>query len=169
MSSHTEGEGPMRAESGVQHAWLRRLEGEWVSEAGVPLEPGKPAETLSGRESVRFVGDLWMVAEGESEMPGGGMGRHMMTLGYDPEAGHFVGTWVGSMMHHLWIYEGRLDAAGRVLTLEATGPDFENPGGELRYRDIIELVDDDHRLLIGQVQGEDGEWREHGRARYRRV
>lgn len=162
-------ESPMHAAPREQHEWLRRLVGDWVYEAGSPVEPGKPAETLTGRETVRFVGDLWFVAEGEGEMPGGGTGRHLMTLGYDPQKERFVGTWVGSMMHHLWVYEGQLDAAGKVLTLESTGPDFEAPGEYRQYRDVIEVEDADHRLLTGRMLDDEGEWQEVMRARYRRV
>jgi hypothetical protein len=170
METETERQEPaMRADATAEHAWLRRLEGEWVYETGLPVEPGKPAETLSGRETVRFIGELWFVAEGEGEMPGGGTGRHLMMLGYDPAKGHFVGTWAGTMMHHLWVYQGRLDDSGKVLTLEAEGPDFETPGRMRRYRDVIEVEDDDHRLLIGRILGDDGEWHEMMQARYRRV
>jgi len=168
-TSTTPQESLTRAQPREQHRWLRRLEGDWVYETGMPVEPGRPAETLTGRETVRFVGDLWFVAEGEGEMPGGGTARHLMTLGYDPQGERFVGTWAGSMMHHLWVYEGQLDDSGRVLTLESTGPDFEKPGAYRQYRDIIQIEDDDHRLLIGRVLGDDGEWHEMMRARYRRV
>ena len=45
-----------------------------------------------------------------------------MTLGYDPVQKRFVGTFIGSMMTHMWIYNGTLDAAGKVLTLDTEGP-----------------------------------------------
>ena len=61
-------------------------------------------------------------------MPGGGPATTLMTLGYDPEKKRFVGTWIGSMMTHLWIYDGALDAAGKVLTLDAEGPSFAGDG-----------------------------------------
>jgi len=41
----------------------------------------------------------------------------MMTLGYDPQKKRYLGTWIGSMMSHLWVYEVELDASGSVLTL----------------------------------------------------
>jgi hypothetical protein len=159
----------LSAQPHEQHAWLRRLVGDWVYETAAPAEPGKPAETLTGRETVRFLGDIWFVAEGEGEMPDGKVGRMLMTIGYDPERQRFVGTWVGSMMHHMWVYEGQLDQAGKVLTLESVGPDFEAPGNTRQYRDSIEIEDEDHRLLVGRMLGDDGEWHEVMRARYRRA
>ena len=33
------------------------------------------------------------------------------TLGYDPAKKKYVGTFIASVMTHLWIYSGSLDAA----------------------------------------------------------
>jgi Protein of unknown function (DUF1579) len=55
----------------------------------------------SGVESVRSFGSLWVVAEGQGEMPGCGPARTMMTLGYDPQRQRYVGTFIVSMMTHL--------------------------------------------------------------------
>ena len=43
----------------------------------------------------------------------------LFTLGCDPEKKAFVGTFIGSMMAQLWIYEGHLDAAGKCVTWDA--------------------------------------------------
>jgi hypothetical protein len=159
----------MSARPQEQHEWLQRLVGDWVYESGAPAEPGKPAETVTGTETVRSLSDIWIIAEGQGEVPGGGEARMLMTLGYDPAKQRFVGTWIGSTMHHLWVYDGKLDEAGKVLTLDATGPDFQDPSSLRQYQDIIEVQDDDQRLLISRMLGDDGEWREIMRARYRRT
>jgi hypothetical protein len=36
------------------------------------------------------------------------------------------------------------------------------------YKDVIELVDDDHRMLTGHVQQPDGRWRQFMTTHYRR-
>ena len=61
----------------------------------------------------------------------------IMTLGYDPQKKRFVGTWIGSMMTYLWVYDGELDASGKVLTLNAEGPNMQVAGanGEVQGRD----------------------------------
>ena len=92
-------------------------------------------------------------------MPDGKPATMLITLGYDPQRQRFIGTWIGSMMTHLWIYDGRLDAAQKVLTLESEGPDFSGDGSKMaKYRDVIEWKSDDHRVLTSQALGDDGTW-----------
>ncbi|MNW11537.1 hypothetical protein D3C71_2090200 [compost metagenome] len=73
-------------------------------------------------------------------MPDGSFGQTLMTLGYSPETGRFVGTWVGSMMTHMWIYDGELEPDGLTLSLYCDGPDFDAPGRKARYRDAITMA-----------------------------
>jgi hypothetical protein len=72
------------------------------------------------------------------------------------------------MMTHLWVYRGELDAAGKVLTLESEGPSFTGDGGTAMYRDVIEIKDQNHRMLTSHVLGEDGAWRCFMTANYHR-
>ena len=158
----------MRAEPQKEHLWLRRLVGEWTYEAEAFMGPGRPPTKSQGTETVRSLGGLWVVGEGQGECPGGGPADTVLTIGYDPRTKRFVGTWVGSMMAHLWVYDGSLDEAGRVLTLEAEGPDFATGGKTAKYQDITELRSDDHRVLTSRVLGDDRQWREFMTAHYRR-
>ena len=158
----------MVAQPQKEHQWLQQLVGSWTFESECAGEPGKPAEKFRGTEQVKALGELWIIGEGEGEMPGGGTGRMMITLGYDPKRSRFVGTWIGSMMSHLWIYEGELDAASRTLTLNAEGPSFAGDGTLARYQDIIELRSPDHRVLTSRCQGPDGTWTQFMQAHYHR-
>lgn len=158
----------MKAEVLTQHRWLQRLLGEWVYEHELPAEAGKPARKLTGKETIRPLGDLWVLAEGQGEMPDGNRAHTLMTIGYDPQKAAFVGTWVGSMMTHLWIYEGSLDTQERVLTLNSEGPSFTEMGKMAKYQDIITFVTDDHRMLTSRVLGPDGAWTQFMEAHYRR-
>lgn len=152
-----------------EHAWLQKLVGHWTSEAECMGGPNEPVTKNRGTETVKPIGELWIVGEGQGEMPGGGTAHMMLTLGYDPNRKRFVGTWVGSMMTHLWVYEGELDAAGRVLTLNSDGPSFTDPTKQAKYQDIIEWVSDDHRTLSSRSLGADGKWTHFMTAHYRRV
>lgn len=93
----------------------------------------------------------------------------MLAVGYDPARGKFVGSWVGSPMASMFVYEGELDAARRVLTLSTTGPSFEDPAKQTEYQDIHELRDDGTRLLRSQFKDSDGNWQEMMRGVFRRV
>jgi hypothetical protein len=157
----------MFSEPQQEHRWLDRLVGEWTSESECSMGPDQPAMKTQGFEVVRSLGGLWIVAEGEGEMPGGGVAKSIMTIGYDPQSKRYVGTFIASMMSHLWIYNGSLDAAEKVLTLDADGPDFT--GQKMaKYKDSIEFVDDDHRIMTSRVLGEDGTWNQFMTAHYRR-
>ena len=158
----------MKTDPQKEHQWLHKLLGEWTSEVEATMEPGKPPERFEGSESVRSVGGLWILAEGRGDMPGVGHATTLMTLGYDPRQGRYVGSWIGSMMTHLWVYDGALDAAGKVLTLSAEGPDMADQAKTAKYRDVIELKSDDHRVLTSHVLGDDGAWHQFMTAHYRR-
>ena len=160
----------MKVEPQKQHHWLKKLVGEWTFEHEASMGPGKPPETFRGKERVRALGDVWVLCEGEGEMPGGGTATNLMTLGYDTQKQQFVGSFVASMMTHLWVYGGgSLDAAEKVLTLEAEGPDFTDPSKRVRYRDAIELKSDDHRTLTSSALGADGKWNVFMTAHYHRT
>lgn len=157
----------MTTEPQKQHLWLQQLVGEWTYEGEAGMAPDKPPEKFAGTESVRSIGGLWTMGEGLGTMPDGSPATMIMTLGYDPRTGRFVGTWIGSMMTHLWLYDGELDAAGKVLTLNSEGPAM---GGDKisRYKDVIEIVSPDHRILSSHTQGEDGSWKCFMTAHYSR-
>jgi Protein of unknown function (DUF1579) len=158
----------MQTEPQQEHQWLQKLVGEWTYESDCITEPGQPRSKFKGSERVRSLGGLWILAEGQGEMPGGGTATTMMTLGYDPRKQRYVGTWVGSMMTYLWVYDGELDAAGRALTLNAEGPNMVAEGKMAKYKDVIEIKSEDHRVLTSHMLGDDGEWHELMTANYRR-
>ena len=140
-----------------EHHFLERLLGDWVVTSATGCEnsdPGKPEDRWT--ETVRSLDGLWYVAEGHGKMPDGRPGSVLMTLGYDPQAGHYVGTWVGSMMTKLWVYKGWIEPDGKTLTLEAEGPDFADPTKTAIYHDAITFVDDDTRRFTGSVRQPDG-------------
>lgn len=158
----------MQTEPQKEHQWLQKLVGEWTYEGEGMMEPDKPAEKMSGTETVRSIGGLWIQAEGHGEMAGQGPGTMIMTIGYDPQKKRFVGTFFGSMMTNLWVYEGQLDSSGRMLTLDTEGPNMAAEGKMAKYKDVIEFKDDDHRTLTSFMLGDDGEWHRFMKGEYRR-
>ncbi|MBE9604883.1 DUF1579 domain-containing protein [Acetobacteraceae bacterium H6797] len=157
----------MKSEARPENLWLHQFLGDWAYEADCYMGPDKPHEIFRGKESVAALGDYWVIGQGEGEMPGGQIGRTILTLGFDKDQG-FVGTWVGSMMSTLWVYAGSLDESGKVLTLEAEGPNFMGEGTAL-FRDVHSMVEPGHRTLTSYSQGADGEWTQFMTAHYRRM
>jgi hypothetical protein len=153
-----------------EHLWLKRLVGNWTSEMAMPAGPDKPPETFRGTEAGRTLGDVWVLLEGKGPMVDGSSATTLFQLGYDTTRKTFVGTFIGSMMTHLWVYDsGELDESGKVLTLNAEGPDFSTEGKTAKYKDKIEFVDDDYRVLTSHTPGPDGQWVQFMKAEYRRV
>jgi hypothetical protein len=159
----------MKVDPQQEHHWLDKLVGEWTSEMNCSMGPDQPPMTSTGTDSVRTLGGLWVMCEGRGKMPDGGAATTIMTLGYDPAKKRYVGTFIGSMMTHMWLYEGSVDASGKVLTLDTVGPSFAGDGKMAQYQDIIEFKSDDHRTLSSQVLGEDGKWNHFMTAHYRRT
>lgn len=153
----------------AQHEWLQQMVGEWESEFESQMSPDAPPEKSMGRESVRSIGGLWVMGEGRGKMPDGEPALMYITLGYDPRKQRFVGSWIGSMMSHMWVYDGELDPTGKILTLSAEGPSMIDPSKYGQYRDVIEFTSEGHRLLTSLYLGDDGSWTEFMRAIYRRV
>jgi hypothetical protein len=151
-----------------EHQWLHRLVGEWTVEGECIMGPDQPPMKNTGRETVRSLGGLWTIGEGTNDVPGDGACDSVMTLGFDPQSGRFVGTFIASMMTHLWTYSGTLDPTGKVLTLDAEGPSFSGNGAMAKYQDIIEFVSDDHRILSSQMLLPDSRWHPFMKANYRR-
>jgi hypothetical protein len=158
---------PFATRAAIEHGWLHRMLGTWSYECE-GQGPDGPVHG-SGIERVRSLGGYWVVGEAEGTMPGiDRPTRWIVTMGFDTRARRFTGTWVGSMMGHLCVYDGGLSEDGRVLTLESDGPAFSGEG-TARYRDVVEMDGNDRRTLVSSVRGEDGGWTEMMRAAFRRT
>jgi hypothetical protein len=148
----------MKVEPTREHQWLQKFVGDWTYEMEAAMEPDKPPVKMTGSESIRALGDIWVQGSGSSPMPDGTQAETQITLGYDPTKKRFVGTWLGTMMAHLWIYDGELSADGRTLTLNSEGPSMTEANKRANYRDVFEFKNDDLRTLTAHVQGDGGEW-----------
>ncbi len=151
-----------------EHAWLQKLVGEWTGDGEASMGPDQPPQKWTVDESVRAIGDIWVQAESRGTMPDGSPSIMLITLGFDPARNRFAGTFIGSMMTHLWIYDGELDASRRVLTLNAEGPSMAGDGKIIKYQDIVEVESEDHRTLSSQMQMPDRTWNKFMTAHYRR-
>lgn len=153
----------------AEHKWLLQLVGDWTYEHECEGPPGEPKMTHTGTQQTRAVGELWTIGEGKVSGPEGCASTMIFTLGYDHAKQKFVGTFIGSMMDNMWLYEGTLDASGKVLTLDTEGPSFADPTKIAKYQDIVEVISPDHYTLKSRYQMDDGSWNLFMDAHYRRA
>lgn len=140
-----------------EHEWLKQFVGEWDSEGQLVMAPGQPTVKCKGSQSSRMLGEFWMVADIKGDMMGTPI-QGLHTVGYDPKTKKYVGSWIDSMMNHMWMYQGYVDATGKILTLESEGPNMAKPGANAKYRDVYEFKSKDHFTMSSEMQGDDGKW-----------
>lgn len=158
VSSSLWGQDPSQFPKPVkEHEFLQQFVGEWTSHSEASAGPGLPAFSCEGKMTSRMLGGFWVVSESKATVMGMTM-QSIQTIGYSPEQKKYVGTWVDSMMNYLWKYEGTVDATGKILTLEAEGPNFVTPGKTAKFRDAYEFKSKDLILSTSSMQGEDGKW-----------
>lgn len=151
-----------------EHEWLQKLVGEWRTESEMMMPDGK-TETSTGTESNKSLGGLWAFGEGKATTPGGPEMEYKTGLGYDVSFKEYRGFWVASMSSHLWKYTGELSADGKTMTLNCVGPDMVKDGQTANYRDVIEIIDENHRTMTSYGQDEKGEWQQFMKVSYTRV
>lgn len=144
-----------------EHRWLQRLVGRWISESE-PVAGHEDHAVLRGEETFQALGEHWVQSDGDI-----GWGRVQMTLSFDPTTGRFIGSYIGANMPHLWVYDGVRE--GNRLVLATTGPSFLEDGKMAPYRDELEIVSDDERVLRAWIQAPDGSWSQFMQTRFRRA
>lgn len=155
-------------EATQEHHWLLQLVGEWDFEHECDMGPDQPLSKSTGTQTTRPLGSLWTIGEMEMSGPDGQPMISIMTLGFDPARGKFVGTFIASCMTFQWLYEGTLDANRRILTLDSQGPSFSGDGSMADYQDIIEVVDQNTYMFSSQCKAPDGSWVKFMNGKYTR-
>jgi len=138
-----------------EHEWLQKLVGKWKTETEMYMGPGQTM-TSTGTETVKSVGGLWAFIEGKATMPGGDEMEYYVTLGYDVSFKEYRGARFMSMSSHLWKLTGSLSADGKIMTLDCVGPNMYKDGETANYRDVLEIVDENHIKLTSFGEDENG-------------
>lgn len=152
----------------AEHDWLTALTGTWEFTSNCEGEPGQPNMVTHGKAVARSLGGLWLVIESDAEGPGGAAWTSIMTVGFDPAKGRYQGTFILSMMNHLWTYEGAKQIENNRLVLEAEGPSMDGTGSA-KYQDIVEVISPDHWVLKSQKWVEGGKWQPFMECHHRRA
>jgi hypothetical protein len=138
-----------------EHESLAQFAGEWEVNSECKMPGMDEPIVCKGTESAKIVGGFWLVTHGEGDMMGMKM-QSILTLGYNPEKKKYVGTFLSSCDSTLWKYEGEMDEGGKKLTLHTEGPHMADPGKTAKYREVLELVDKDHKTFTSYLIDENG-------------
>lgn len=142
----------------AEHKWLSKFHGTWTSKSKGMMGPGQPEMECSGEIVCKPLGEFWIVNDMQGDAFGDPM-RGIQTIGYDPENKKYVGTWVDSLTSFMWKYEGSVDATGKILTLEADGPNFMgDPKTTTKFQDIYEFRSESEMIVTSKMLGPDGKW-----------
>lgn len=147
------------------HKQMAREAGVWDGEAQVWMAPGAPPEKSACSETCEMLGGFWLVSDFQGEFAGTPF-TGQSQLGYEPETGEFVSTWVDSMAPALFVSRGKYDVATHTLTLLGEGKDWMT-GEAKETKLVIQYVDDDHKNfeVHERPTGAD-EWRRSMRVEY---
>jgi hypothetical protein len=159
---------PPMAEPTPEHEWLEQFVGEWDTTNTAYGPEGDEIMKCEGSYDARMLGSFWLVSDATGDMAGTTI-KAVQTIGYDPKAKQYIGTWIDSVSDHMWRYEGSVDEAGKKLTLEAEGPNFMADGTTTKFRDAYEFKSKDHIVATSSMLTEDGEWVEFMRGEMRRA
>jgi len=148
--------------------WLQQLVGQWDADSKMYVEPGEPPTEATGTDTVRAIGDHWIVAQMDTTVFGEPFSG-IMSIGYDASKAHYVATWIDTMSGHLWVYKGTLNEARDTLTLETEGPSIEGGGKTARYRESLRITGKDTRTFTSTIETADGSWMTILSTEYRRT
>lgn len=151
------GELPQVPPATAEHEWLQQLVGVWAVKGQAEMGPDQAPMVMEYREVATALGDFWVSSEMNANF-GGSPFTGRLAIGFDPRQAAFVGTWMDNFSTHLWIYHGWLDEQKRVLTLESMGPSMTDPTTMVPFRDVVEVIDRDHKRNTSWMLGDNGEW-----------
>ena len=150
-------------------AWLQQLLGEWTYTFRTADDSDHPGAVASGSEMVRPIGEHFVAVENTGGSDDDDQSSHSLTLiGYEPDTERFTGAVAGTAVPSLFVYTGALSADGQSLLLETEGLAMTDGQTTDRYRDVICIVDADHRYTAAEVWQE-GHWKEFMRTVFTRV
>jgi len=153
---------------GKEHETIKKqFEGEWSFVAKFKMDPAQEATEMKGTDSAKMgYGGWWLTSEVKGEMFGAPfLGRWTMT--YDTAKKKYLGNWIDSMMPQQVVFEGDLDAAGKVYTLiaDCVDPMTMKP---VKERWVIEIESDDAHVMKFFAPGPDGKERNTGTITYKK-
>ncbi|HVE41525.1 MAG TPA: DUF1579 domain-containing protein [Planctomycetota bacterium] len=151
---------------GKEHEALKQFEGEWSFEGKFYMDPSQPPAEMKGTETSKMVlGGWYLNSEVKSTFMGAPFeGRWTMT--YSLFTKKYQASWIDSMMAHIFVSEGEVDANGKTFTLKGQGYDMSGKRQEERW--VIEIKDADTHTMTFYGPGPDGKEKKSGEITYKR-
>jgi hypothetical protein len=150
-----------------EHELLKQFAGDWKLTAEAEAAPGQEPIKAEGTESATMLGEFWLIGKSDSKMAGMS-NSSVLTIGYDPKEEQYIGTFYCTADSTLWKYAGEMDESGKKLTLKTEGPSMFDPMKTAKYREVLELVDPDHKTFTSFIEGPDGKWMKMVEMKYER-
>jgi len=130
---------PPMPKPGPEHAWLRKLDGEWTN---VVLDHMTPdAKPTSGTMTCKEMGGFWELCDYTGEMMGAPFMGHEI-MGYDMKRKKHTAVWVDNSGDNMMLMEGTASADGMTTTLWGKAPGMD--GKPANYKEITNWSDNDH-------------------------
>lgn len=150
---------------GKEHEWLKQLDGKWDVAGKFFMDPAQPPVEIKGSESTNLeLGGFWLKGHFKGEFLGKKFEGRSVT-GYSPMKKKYVGTWVDNFMPHLFVMEGSMDDAGKVLTM--TGEGFDPATGKpAKEKWVIEVKGPDSHVMTFYTADAEGKERKTGELTY---
>jgi hypothetical protein len=111
-------QGPVQP--GPEHQKFAAAAGTWDAVVESTGPDGKATQSKGISEQRIACGGLWLIDDFKAEFGGAPFEGHGV-LGFDPQKGKYVQTWVDSMAASPMHMEGTFDAAGKALTMGGMG------------------------------------------------
>jgi hypothetical protein len=151
-----------------EHKEMARDVGVWDAETSLRVTPDAAPVNSKGVETVKMMGEFWLVSTFEGEMMGQPFHGQSQTT-YDPLKKKFVGTWIDTMAPTLNTLEGDYDAETHTLTMMMNGVD-PMTSKPMKWKTITRYESDDAKTFEMHlpVEGQEGQWWKSFEIKYKR-
>lgn len=138
----------------AEHKRLEEHCGVWNVACTFYMDPSQPPMEAQGVETIEMFGQFWTTSVFEADMFGAPF-RGKATLGYDPQAGEYVSTWIDTMSPNFFCFRGNFDESGKVLAM--TGEGYDCMSQQMTtYRTTEEHKDSGERVFEMFMKAPDG-------------
>ncbi len=129
---------------GKNHQLLGSLAGQWQFSTKMWMDPAAPPAQSTGSALYEpIMGGRYLKGTYKGDMMGmpfEGVGVE----GYDNVTGKFQATWIDNMGTSITFMSGKYDPATKTITFMGEMPDVMKPMTNVKIRQVIRLVDNDH-------------------------